>query len=247
MMFFRRKTDPFAHEPAWKRQIHDQVLPFTMTGSARIYALIDAVEYLVEAGVPGAMVECGVWRGGSMMACAMTLRHLDIQDRDLYLFDTFSGMTQPTSNDIDLQGNPAVDLFRRLRGKGGRQGWCAASLEEVDQNMAGTGYPRERIHLVQGDVLESIPREAPERVAMLRLDTDWYESTRHELVHLFPRVASNGAVIIDDYGHWQGARKAVDEYFQENGMRFLLHRIDYTARLLVRTGGLHANSAICDD
>ena len=71
----------------------------------------------------------------------------------------------------------------------------------------------------------------PERIALLRIDTDWYESTRHELVHLYPRLSPGGVLIIDDYGHWQGARKAVDEYFQAG---LFLNHIDYTGRLAIK-------------
>jgi hypothetical protein len=74
----------------------------------------------------------------------------------------------------------------------------------------------------------------PEQIAVLRLDTDFYESTRHELRHLYPRLVHGGVLIIDDYGHWAGARKAVDEYIAEEGIRLLLNRIDYTGRIAIK-------------
>jgi hypothetical protein len=229
-----KRSDPHADISQWQRDIHDSVLPYTMTGSLRIHALIDAVSYIDRAGIPGAIVECGVWRGGSMMACAMTLQHLGVGDRQLYLFDTFAGMTPPTDDDRDHHGNFASTFFARLRGQG-RSDWCAATLQEVQSNMVWTGYPRKHIAFVEGDVLETIPRDAPDPIALLRLDTDWYESTKHELEHLYDRVSPNGIVIIDDYGHWQGARKAVDEFLAARGLVCLLHRIDYTARMFVKS------------
>ena len=98
------------------------------------------------------------------------------------------------------------------------------------------GYPAERIHFVQGKVEETIPRVLPERIALLRLDTDWYESTRHELIHLYPKLCAGGVLVLDDYGHWQGSRKAVDEWMAQTGTRMLLNRVDYTGRIAVKVG-----------
>jgi hypothetical protein len=109
-----------------------------------------------------------------------------------------------------------------------------APLDHVRDNMVRTGYPEQRIHFVKGRVEDTIPAGAPDTISLLRLDTDWYESTRHELTHLFPRLSRGGVVIIDDYGHWRGARRAVDEYFAQHGPSLLLHRIDYTARAAVK-------------
>ena len=78
------------------------------------------------------------------------------------------------------------------------------------------------------------PAASPPSIALLRLDTDWYESTYHELVHLYPRLSVGGILIIDDYGYWQGARRAVDRYFAEQGTRVFLSRIDETGRLAVK-------------
>ena len=100
--------------------------------------------------------------------------------------------------------------------------------------MALTGFPADRAVFVPGKVEETIPASAPERIALLRLDTDWYESTYHELVHLYPRLEAGGVLILDDYGHFEGARRAVDRYFDENGARPLLTRVDYTARVGVK-------------
>jgi O-methyltransferase len=90
------------------------------------------------------------------------------------------------------------------------------------------------VRLVKGKVEDTVPKNAPEKIALLRLDTDWYESTRRELVHLFPRLVPGGVLIIDDYGHWQGARKAVDEYIAGNQVKILLNRVDYTGRIGVK-------------
>jgi len=214
------------------RELCLRVQPFTMTTPPRIYALARAVEYVVGNAVPGAMVECGVWRGGSMMAVALTLRRLGVDDRDLYLCDTFEGMTEPGREDLMHTGQRARDLLADEVTAAHYE--AAAPLDGVRKAVLDVDYPAGRIHFVQGPVEETLPREAPTEIALLRLDTDWYSSTRHELVHLYPRVAPGGVLIVDDYAYWQGARKAVDEYIAEHDLHLLLNRIDYTARIAVK-------------
>jgi O-methyltransferase len=211
-------------------EIVQAVRPWTLTGPERIYALIQAVRYLSANGIAGAIVECGVWKGGSMAAVARTLLQMQDVSRDLYLFDTFEGMSEPTANDVDYGGNRASDVLRADPGYR-----CAnAPLEGVKEVLYATGYPKGKIHFVQGKVEDTVPGSAPDAIALLRLDTDWYESTKHELVCLFPRLVKAGVIIIDDYGHWRGSRQACDEYFAENPVPILLNRIDYTGRIALK-------------
>ncbi len=205
-----------------------------MTGAERIFALVKAVEYIVEAGIPGDFVECGVWRGGSTMAMALSLLELKDSERTLHLYDTFAGMNAPTEVDVSLQGEPAEVEFQRTKTSDDTSTWCYSSLESVTRNVLGTGYPSNKVRFIEGKVEETIPAHIPEQIALLRLDTDWYESTKHELTHLFPRLARHGVLIIDDYGFWAGARKAVDEYLEESGAHILLNRIDGTGRIGVK-------------
>lgn len=213
-----------------ERATLEAVSPYTMTSVERIVALTQAVEYIHRTGIPGAIVECGVWRGGSMMAVARTLLEADGSDRDLFLFDTYEGMSTPTDADRDLEGQSASRLLDESS-PDEDEVWCYAGTEDVRRNVESTGYPTELLHFVEGKVEETIPDHAPDEIALLRLDTDWYESTKHELEQLYPRLRSGGVLIIDDYGHWQGARKAVDEFFDGS---VLLQRIDYTGRLVVK-------------
>jgi O-methyltransferase len=206
------------------------VRPWTMTSAERIYALIQAVRYVSANGIAGAIVECGVWKGGSMAAVARTLLQINDVSRDLYLFDTFEGMSEPSAKDVDYSGKRADEVM--LENSSFKCG--DAPLERVKEVLYATGYPKERIHFVKGKVEQTVPGGAPDAIALLRLDTDWYESTRHELNHLFPRLAKAGVIIIDDYGHWQGSRQACDEYFAQNGVPILLNRIDYTGRIAVK-------------
>ena len=210
------------------------VRPYTMTSELRLAALCDAVRHVVASGIEGDIVECGVWRGGSMMAVARTLLQLGTADRQLWLFDTFEGMTEPGDADISLHGESASALMRSSDREDPASVWCRATLPEVEAALRGTGYDPARMHFVQGRVEDTLPARAPARIALLRLDTDWYESTRHELAHLYPRLSVGGVLIVDDYGHWQGARRAVDEYLEQQGAALLLHRIDYTGRSAVK-------------
>jgi O-methyltransferase len=230
-----RVEDRYPHDFAPRAlPVIDRVWPrYTMTTPERLHALCQAVEYVVRSEIPGAIVECGVWRGGSMMAVAQTLRDLGAGDRELYLCDTFTGMTEPTDLDVDVEGRLAAEL---LRGDGDRSAtgvWAVSALDEVQRNMRSTGYHAGRLHYVVGPVEDTLPGQAPEQIALLRLDTDWYESTRHELEHLIPRLAPHGVLIVDDYGDWQGARRAVDEWLDTLPVPVLLNRIDHSGRIAV--------------
>ena len=228
----RREPPPPADADAATRAIIDRVRPFTMTSPERIMALRAAVAHVCRHAIPGAIVECGVWRGGSMMAAALTLLELG-ERRPLHLYDTFTGMPPPGAADRDISGTAAARLLADEDRATGST-WAYSPLDDVRQNVLGTGYPAELVTFVPGRVEETIPAHAPERIAVLRLDTDWYESTRHELEHLYPRLAVGGLLIIDDYGHWEGARRAVDEYLASTTARLFLARIDYTGRLAVK-------------
>lgn len=211
-------------------------MPYTMTSQERIAALREAVLYLVRHAIPGDIVECGVWRGGSMMAAARTLLEVGDTSRDLWLYDTFSGMVEPTTRDHRRDGANAAALLAKHDPTDGASGWCVAPLEDVQAAMATVGYPAERIHYVVGKVEDTIPREMPKRIGLLRLDTDWYASTRHELEHLFPLISPEGVLIVDDYGFWKGQRQAIDEYLATVAVPVLLNRIDDTARIAVVPG-----------
>jgi hypothetical protein len=231
--------DVFAGVSPVDERIVRQAFPYTMTGHARLIALVDAVRYCVSRDVPGAFAECGVWRGGSVLAMLLTLQDMEVTDRDVYLFDTFEGMTAPTEADVSMLDQPALQTWNEAHGREERPwgsifGPEAFNEDDVRATVLSTGYPAERIHFVRGPVEETIPGQAPGSLALLRLDTDWYESTRHELEHLYPRLAESGVLIIDDYGHWQGARRAVDEYFGTHARPILLSRIDYTGRIGVK-------------
>jgi len=207
---------------------------YSATSPERMYGLINGVRYLVANQIPGDFVECGVWKGGSAMVMMKTLQQMGAADREIHLYDTFTGMTAPTEKDKSAFEADTQKAYDALKEKGGVCHWAYASLEEARKNIASTGYDQKKVHFIVGRVEDTLPAQAPERIAMLRLDTDFYESTKVEMIHLFPRLISGGVLILDDYGHWEGARAAVDEYVGENKIKLLLNRLDYSGRIAIK-------------
>jgi len=213
-----------------------RIAPYTMTGREGLeatYALFQAVKYITQNKLPGDMVECGVWRGGSMMLIGYALQYFGDTSRQLHLYDTFTGMTEPDDIDIDYDGKAMKPIWQQITGRGQLMGF-GGSMEEVRANMRSTGYPEQRMCFLQGDVRLTIPARAPSRIALLRLDTDWYRSTLHELTHLYRRIVSHGVLIIDDYGWSRGARQATDEFFETQPFKPMMHRVDQGPRLVIK-------------
>lgn len=202
-------------------ELATRIRPFTKSGPPRIRAMIHALDHIHRAQVPGDVVECGVWRGGNIIL-ARTL----VPDRVCWLYDTFTGMTQPSIFD----GLRALNLWPRKAG-----GWAAVSVEDVKAGFRDWGISDEdNLRFIIGPVEQTLQRaeNLPDKIALLRLDTDWHASTKVELEVLYPRLQSGGIMIIDDYGHWPGARKAVDDYF--GGWKYEMNKIDYTAIWMVK-------------
>lgn len=225
-----RKAEPPIDADEHTRSVIKAIANHTLTSHDRVIALVDSVRHVAQTGVPGAIVECGVWRGGSMMAIALTLIEQGDTSRDLYLFDTFTHMPPSGPEDYLANGQKVVDVDDDAEIP---DTYAFIPIDAVRDAMLSTGYPAERIHLVQGLVEDTIPSGAPDAIALCRLDTDYYESTKHEMEQLWPRLTSGGVLIIDDYGHFLGAKKAVDEYFATTAKPFF-HRIDYSGRLVFK-------------
>jgi len=195
-------------------QIYRKCRLYTLTEDKKLMSLYASVHYINENNIEGDFVECGVWRGGCCMLMALSqLKYKSMADkRKIYLYDTFHGMTDAGEKDPWY-----AHLFK---------GMGAVSAEEVKRNMWSTGYPEQNIVLVQGNVLETIPgKEIPGKISLLRLDTDFYESTKHEMEQLFPLIARGGVLIIDDYYSFAGARRAVDEYIEHNNIKMQFHDV----------------------
>lgn len=229
----KKKHAPIVEMAPQDREMIAQARPYTMTSEAGLWATLTSIRHVVRNRIGGAFVECGVWRGGQAMLAAMALK-AEGELRPIWLFDTFAGMTIPAEFDVGTVSAPATEVFAERR-NGKRSDWCFAPLEEVRENLKTVDYGGS-IEFIEGDVAQTLRSEAnlPTDIAILRLDTDWYESTSLELNVLYPRLVRGGILIIDDYGWWAGARKAVDEYFATLDHYPLLHAIDFTERVFVK-------------
>lgn len=210
----------------------------TMVGVNRLWAAIQATKYIVENDIEGDFVECGVWRGGCSLAMAMVLDDLK-SNKKVYLFDTYEGMTKPTEFDIrhySKDANQSLNKYYSSQKKN-YNNWCYASIEDVQNQFKKINLQKNAI-FVKGDVLKTLnaKKNLPEKISLLRLDTDWYESTKCELNILYPILEKDGILLIDDYGHWQGARKAVDEFLLENNLknRCLMWKTDDSGRGFIK-------------
>jgi O-methyltransferase len=214
--------------------ISGRVGPFTMTSPERLQGLFLAVNYVVDNRIEGDFVECGVWKGGSSMAAALTFLARNVNDKKFWLYDTFDGMGETTEFDIHHEGYLASEIIKRSDKDNSRSIWCYAAQEEVEHNMRFTNYPIENVKFIKGKVEDTLQKEIPEKISILRLDTDYYTSTKAELETLYERLVPGGVLILDDYGHWQGARKAVDDYFAKNGKKPLFCFLDYAGLIGIK-------------
>ncbi len=191
----------------------NSVKEFTMTSYDRLVTLIRSVEYLEINKIDGDFVECGVWKGGSVMAMIKVLQNLKTEEREVWLFDTFKGMTEPKEIDSKFDNTKAKKLLLEDASRKSNV-WAISSLDEVRTNISSLSYPSIKLKFIEGPVEKTLLDVEIDKIALLRLDTDWYESTKIELEVLFPKLVKGGILIIDDYGHWKGCKKAVDEYFK---------------------------------
>ena len=206
----------------------------TLVSYERLWATLMACKHVIQRQIAGDFVECGVWRGGNALLAAEVFR-LHGDDRKVYMFDTFKGMTPPTDVDRSIWTDTPVLPKFLSRQRETHNEMYYASLDEVKANFDKKGLLSDRVVFVEGDVLVTLERpDLPTEISVLRLDTDWYESTRKELQVLYPKLTVGGVLIVDDYGHFSGSKKAVDEYFETDAKRPLLLRSDYTGRIGVK-------------
>ena len=219
-------------------EIAQKVRPHTRTFGAGVeapWALYQAIEYIVRNRIPGDIVECGVWSGGSMLLAAHALLHFGDTSRRIFLYDTFAGMPRPEEMDARWDGVPALPTWEHHQRNGRR--WCfGGTLDHVKRVVGSAGYPEDKLVFVEGLVEETLPAIRPEHISLLRLDTDLYRSTYHELVHLYPLLVAGGILIVDDYGAFQGAKLATDQFIAETRAPLFLSRVDSSVRLAVKPG-----------
>jgi len=210
--------------------IYQKCSKYTVTTKMSLYALYKAVKYIAKSKIAGDIVECGVWKGGSAMVIAYALIDMNEIDRKIYLYDTFTGMTEPTKEDIAIP-NKASAINKWNKNK--FNDWETIPLQEAKENILSTGYPEKNLIFIKGDVQDTLLETKHEKISLLRLDTDWYESTMQELVHLYPSLSERGVLIIDDYGYWAGSKKATDDFLEDK--QILLNRIDQTGRIGIKS------------
>jgi hypothetical protein len=207
------------------------VSPFTMTSVERMGALYDSLEYIRANNIKGDFVECGVWKGGNILGIMEYLAFHKMTDRKVFLYDTFKGMTPPEDIDKDLNGRKAESILEDVM--------CISPIDEVRETISRSSFPMANVIFVQGDVcvtLNGAKYIHESNLALLRLDTDWYASTKKEMEVLYPKLNFGGVLIVDDYGHWKGSKTAVDEYFEGQGISPKIEQIDYTGIKIIKNG-----------
>jgi O-methyltransferase len=202
------------------------VKPYTMTSEERVYSLFDSLEEIRIGNIEGDVIECGIWKGGNILGIMEYFDFYKIYNKKIWLYDTFQGMTNPSGIDEDFEGCKASDILNSVM--------CHSPLDEVKKTLSLSKYPEENIKIVIGDVRESLNSDSnlPKKISVLRLDTDFYDSTKKELEVLYPLLDEKGILIVDDYGHWKGCKKTVDEYFSDKKIN--TENIDYTGIKITR-------------
>jgi hypothetical protein len=207
----------------------------TMTSFESLCTLAITCKHISKSNISGSFVEAGVWRGGSSIVAKKFLKG----EREFFLYDTFAGMTEPSIHDFRVGGsNYSSSLEKWKSGQAeNHNDWVFASLEEVQKNFDGFGLLDDSIVFHKGDVREALNEmQLPWEIVLLRLDTDFYDSTLIELQTLYPKLAKGGILILDDYGHWDGARLAVDEFFsaQTNATPLMIPIAGGGGRLIIK-------------
>ena len=211
-----------------------EITNFSMSTPANHWAIIQSLKHIKRNNIEGDLVECGVWKGGNLILFKKMLEKLNL-DKKIFAFDTFQGMPEPGKEDFDLKNNNAGNIYENYKKKDIK--WCFSNLNEVKTNIGKHFEDYEKnFNFIEGKVEETlvIEKNLPQKISLLRLDTDFYESTKKELEILYPRLNKGGVLIIDDYGHWKGSKKAVDEYFDLKQNFLWFHRIDYASRLYIK-------------
>ena len=216
-----------------EQAIISTALKYSMGTRPQMWSLIQSIKHIKHHNIDGDIVECGVWKGGNIICASLMCDRLEMK-KNLWAYDTYEGMSEPEDIDICLVNSSPAQPQYEANQQENINTWCYSSLEEVRQNFNRELTSTEHIKMIKGPVEQTLNdgHNIPQNISILRLDTDWYQSTKKELDVLYPKLQSGGVLIIDDYGHWKGSRQAVDEYFE--GRYIWLHRIDYACRLYIK-------------
>lgn len=233
------------------------VQPNSMTSADRINGLYAALEYIRQNNIDGDLVECGVWRGGNILGMLKYLEYHNNTKPNVWLYDTFNGMTVPDNNiDVTYNNETAIDILNGQCWEEIKQSlieddypkekkiflleqvFAWTNLDQVKKTLSTANYPAEKIKFVIGDICQTLLQKEniPDKIALLRLDTDWYASTKIELEVLWDKLEVGAPCIIDDYGHWQGAKRAVDEFMEKLPVAHEIKHLDYTGVIVYKRG-----------
>jgi O-methyltransferase len=189
----------------------------------------DAITYILKNNIEGAIIECGVGDGHfEHIWINELMKHNTL--RDIYLYDTFKGLVAPseydyTCKDARLYTMNQDEVYNTWKSHIINEeinGWCYSPLDYVRNKLNSTGYPENNLHYIVGNVMETLKDKTkiPEKIAILRLDTDWYESSKYELEQMYDNVVIGGVIIFDDYYHWDGQRRATDDFFKQRNINY---------------------------
>lgn len=202
------------HEQQLKTSLTRQLLPYSMGGRKALENAFEVTALVEQKKIVGALVECGVAKGGTAAMMALTNRELGTIKRPKWFFDSYEGLPEPTAE--DFEGGKAGHFICPLP-----KGACLGAIEQVSDLMFDKlNLPQNEVHLVKGWFQDTVPvhRERIGPIAVLRLDGDWYESTKVPLENFYDQVSLGGYIIIDDYATCFGSRKAVDEFRAERNI-----------------------------
>ena len=217
----------------YEKELIETCSKYSMTTSLNMWSLLQSFYYIKNNNIEGDFVECGVWKGGNLILLQKLMEKYKIK-KNIFAYDTFEGMPEPTNLDFKYDGSDGRQIFKHKKNNDIK--WVYSSIDEVKKNLSTNCKSKKNIKLIKGMVEKTLMKKnnIPEKISILRLDTDFYESTKIEMKILFPRLVKGGVLIIDDYGNWLGARKAIDEYF-ENKTKPFLHFVDHSSRLHIKT------------
>jgi O-methyltransferase len=215
----------------YELKLINKCLGYSMTNLHRMWSLVQSFHYIRQKKISGEFVECGVWKGGNLILLKTLLQKYNL-NKKVYGFDTFEGMPKPSSVDVKYNGKSGLTTY--YEHKKLNLGFAYSEIAEVENNLR-ENCSLTNIKLIKGRVEETllVRKNLPKKISILRLDTDFYSSTKVELNILYPRLVTGGVLIIDDYGFWKGARKAVDEYFKN--FRPFFHYVDHSCRLMIKS------------
>lgn len=225
----RNHIDLFGNVVGDKFLAHfEQVRSKMMLSIERLYDLYLACQYVDKAAILGGVVEVGTWKGGAL---GMAILSSANSERQIVGFDTYAGHFRPAADELDVRGHSMRDRFDEAAERG--ESWAEADVDECREFLVSLRAPSPSIDLVKGDVKETLKFWQPEPISILRIDCDWYLESLVSLEVLWPHVSMGGIVILDDYGHHSGQRRAVDEFFADRPLKFT--HVDYSCLSVVKT------------